>query len=41
LPAVEDVACAKALGLRTVTDHRLPALMDGHIGLPDAGRQPQ
>jgi single-stranded-DNA-specific exonuclease len=37
IASLEGVARAKALGLRVlVTDHHLPALMNGHIGLPDA-----
>ncbi|MBC7547097.1 MAG: single-stranded-DNA-specific exonuclease RecJ [Polaromonas sp.] len=37
IASIEGVARAKALGLRVlVTDHHLPALMNGSIGLPDA-----
>jgi single-stranded-DNA-specific exonuclease len=37
IASVEGVATARALGLKVlVTDHHLPALVDGHIVLPDA-----
>ena len=37
IASIDGVARAKALGLRVlVTDHHLPALMNGSIGLPDA-----
>ena len=37
IASIEGVARAKALGLQVlVTDHHLPALIDGQIGLPDA-----
>ncbi|GBU15035.1 single-stranded-DNA-specific exonuclease [Polaromonas sp.] len=37
IASLDGVARAKALGMRVlVTDHHLPALTDGHIGLPNA-----
>ena len=37
IASIDGVARAKALGLQVlVTDHHLPALMNGSIGLPDA-----
>ena len=37
IASIEGVARAKALGLQVlVTDHHLPALINGQIGLPDA-----
>ncbi len=37
IASFDGVARAKALGMQVlVTDHHLPALTDGHIGLPDA-----
>ena len=37
IASIDGVAKAKALGMRVlVTDHHLPALTDGHLGLPDA-----
>ena len=37
IASIDGVARAKALGMQVlVTDHHLPALIDGQIGLPDA-----
>ena len=37
IASIDGVARAKALGMKVlVTDHHLPALTDGHLGLPDA-----
>lgn len=37
IASIDGVAKAKALGMRVlVTDHHLPALTDGHLGLPHA-----
>lgn len=37
IASIDGVARAKALGMRVlVTDHHLPALTNGHLGLPDA-----